>query len=103
MARLLKLLYGFSATAVIAGVILVLALIDPFAISLSAWAGLFGGLFFGAGLGLRLWATWVFWTQGLGTPFPPVQPTQLVTAGPYRFSRNPLYLGILLMSAGAVL
>src|SRR5438128_1569214 len=36
---------------------------------------------------------WQFAWRGLGTPAPFDPPRRLVIAGPYRFVRNPMYLG----------
>lgn len=45
------------------------------------------------------WAAWQF--SGAGTPIEPGRtPTALVTGGPYRFSRNPIYLGMAIALAG---
>jgi protein-S-isoprenylcysteine O-methyltransferase Ste14 len=55
---------------------------------LIAAAGLVGG-----------WAAWTFHRRG--TPIHPFEPAQcLVTDGPYRYSRNPMYLCLLVMLLG---
>jgi len=45
------------------------------------------------GFGLVVWATVAFGVYGHGTPLPEVPPKHLVTRGPYRHIRNPIYLG----------
>jgi protein-S-isoprenylcysteine O-methyltransferase Ste14 len=65
-----------------------------------AAVNLAGVALLGLGLALRAWATWTFWLRGRSTPVPPLVPDHLVTTGPYARSRNPLYLGTVLMSAG---
>ena len=64
--------------------------------------GLWLGSAFGAsGLFLILWSGRRF--IGAGTPLPPYRPTTaLVTEGPYRRSRNPIYLGMALIYLGVV-
>jgi protein-S-isoprenylcysteine O-methyltransferase Ste14 len=58
-----------------------------------------GGALFAAGLGLVLPCVRLF--RRAGTNVPTYQPTTaLVTEGPYRFSRNPIYLGLALGYAG---
>jgi protein-S-isoprenylcysteine O-methyltransferase Ste14 len=42
-----------------------------------------------------LWCLWDFASYGRGTPAPIDPPKQLVIRGLYRFSRNPMYLGVL--------
>ncbi len=64
----------------------------------SLWLGIALGAF---GLLLILWAGGRF--IGAGTPLPPHRPaTVLVTEGPYRRSRNPIYLGLGLIYLGVV-
>ena len=54
------------------------------------------------GLGLILWAALLFILAK--TPIRPHQtPKKLVTKGPYQFSRNPMYLGILCILLGCSL
>jgi protein-S-isoprenylcysteine O-methyltransferase Ste14 len=58
-----------------------------------------GGLLFAAGLALGAWALARF--ARAGTPVEVYRPaTALVTEGPYRLSRNPIYLGMTLGYAG---
>lgn len=55
-----------------------------------------------SGLGLAAWGAGLFYRLGTGIrPFTPV--TRLVLAGPYRFTRNPMYLGMMLVLAGIAL
>lgn len=60
------------------------------------------GALIGAGLLLALWAVLLFRRARTGIPVHhPV--TQLVTHGPYRWSRNPIYLGLVLAHVGAAI
>src|SRR5437867_2618179 len=36
----------------------------------------------------------VFWLSGKGSPIPTVPPSKLVIAGPYKYTRNPLYVSV---------
>ena len=56
-----------------------------------------------AGAGLALWCVLAFALVGRGTPAPFDPPCRLVRAGPYRFVRNPMYIGAGLALAGAAL
>lgn len=52
-----------------------------------------------AGLALAIWAERRF--HAVGTPAPPWKESRaLALDGPYRFTRNPMYLGMLLFQAG---
>ena len=50
---------------------------------------------------LALWCVWLF--RRADTAVEPWQPsTALVTSGPYRFSRNPIYLALVVAFAGFI-
>ena len=53
-----------------------------------------------AGLLLYLWCVWLFATAGRGTPGTWDPPRRVVTIGPYRWVRNPIYVSALLMVCG---
>ena len=62
------------------------------------------GMVFGAvGAAVALWCIFTFATIGRGTPAPFDPPRRLVVQGPYRFVRNPMYIGAGLALAGAAL
>jgi protein-S-isoprenylcysteine O-methyltransferase Ste14 len=49
---------------------------------------------------ILLWSFWNFIHEGRGTPAPIDPPKELVAAGFYRYVRNPMYVGILLILIG---
>jgi protein-S-isoprenylcysteine O-methyltransferase Ste14 len=55
------------------------------------------------GAGLAAWCILTFSFVGRGTPAPFDPPRRLVVAGPYRWIRNPMYVGAGLALAGAAL
>jgi protein-S-isoprenylcysteine O-methyltransferase Ste14 len=55
------------------------------------------------GAGVALWCVLTLVSVGKGTPAPFDPPRRLVTKGPYRFVRNPMYLGTDMVLAGAAL
>ena len=61
-----------------------------------------GVVLFGAGLGLAVWAR-IHLGANWGTPMTEKVEPDLVTSGPYRFVRHPIYSGILLGFAGTAL
>jgi protein-S-isoprenylcysteine O-methyltransferase Ste14 len=56
-----------------------------------------------AGWALALWCILTFVLIGRGTPAPFDPPRKLVDQGPYRYVRNPMYLGAALALCGAAL
>src|SRR5436853_491 len=56
-----------------------------------------------AGAAVALWCIFTFAFIGIGTPAPFDPPRRLVIEGPYRFVRNPMYIGAGLALAGAAL
>ncbi|HOL96545.1 MAG TPA: isoprenylcysteine carboxylmethyltransferase family protein [bacterium] len=66
-------------------------------LGLWAWLGL---PLFLAGALLAGWCASHFVIHGHGTPAPIDPPKQLVVQGPYRYVRNPMYWGVLLMVVG---
>lgn len=62
-----------------------------------------GAALLAAGAAVYLWCAWDFSTAGDGTPAPIDPPRSLVVRGLYRYVRNPMYIGILLLLAGEAL
>jgi protein-S-isoprenylcysteine O-methyltransferase Ste14 len=52
------------------------------------------------GVAIYLWCAWDFAAKGLGTPAPIDAPRRLVVEGLYRFTRNPMYVGVSAMILG---
>ncbi len=63
------------------------AVISPIAIG--------AGFLLLAGISIYLWSVWEFAVFGRGTPAPVDSPRYLVVRGLYRYSRNPMYVGVL--------
>jgi protein-S-isoprenylcysteine O-methyltransferase Ste14 len=69
----------------------------PCPLHFAQWIGLVP---LAVGVAVYLWCAWDFAAKGLGTPAPVDAPRKLVIAGLYRYVRNPMYLGVLLVIVG---
>jgi protein-S-isoprenylcysteine O-methyltransferase Ste14 len=58
-----------------------------------------GAAMFGVGAAIAVWGLWTFRTART-TTVPGEASSQLVTWGPYRFTRNPMYVGLTLAYLG---
>ena len=59
-----------------------------------------GAFVLGAGVVALAWCVRDFWATGKGTLAPWSPPRRLVTVGLYRFTRNPMYVAVLLILGG---
>lgn len=75
-------------------------IVRPAAIELEQVAGMTIGMI---GAAVALWCVLTFVSVGRGTPAPFDPPRRLVTKGPYRFVRNPMYIGTDLVLIGTAL
>ena len=66
------------------------------------WAFALGTIFVALGL-LLLALALVEFARNRTTPVPHMEASQLITSGVFRFSRNPIYLGDILILAGLIL
>jgi protein-S-isoprenylcysteine O-methyltransferase Ste14 len=71
-------------------------------VSSDAWRAAVGLTLFAVGLGFAVWAR-LHIGRNWGTPMSRKNDPELVTSGPYRFARHPIYTGILLASFGTAL
>jgi protein-S-isoprenylcysteine O-methyltransferase Ste14 len=67
------------------------------------WPQIAGMIIGGAGVLIALWCLVAFVRIGKGTPAPFDPPRRLVIRGPYRFVRNPMYIGGALAFSGVAL
>ena len=61
---------------------------------------LLGAFIILCGTALVAWTIFLFRTKGQGTPNPKLPPKVFIVSGPYKFSRNPMALGGLLILLG---
>lgn len=59
-----------------------------------------GAILLTVGTGLLVWCAHEFYVLGRGTLAPWSPPRNLVTSGPYRRSRNPMYVAVLIVLLG---
>src|SRR5262249_47099275 len=67
---------------------------------LPAWTPEPGLALLVAGAAVAVWCIATFVVQGRGTPAPFDAPRRLVAIGPYRYARNPMYVGVGLLLFG---
>lgn len=67
------------------------------------WQQICGMIIGALGAAIASWCILTFVIVGKGTPAPFDPPRRLVSAGPYRFVRNPMYIGAALALVGAAL
>jgi protein-S-isoprenylcysteine O-methyltransferase Ste14 len=83
----------------IGGPYLVLRIGEFFPMSLGA-SRFIGIVPIAAGAAIYFWCAWDFARFGKGTPAPIDPPRELVIRGLYRFTRNPMYIGVWSALAG---
>jgi protein-S-isoprenylcysteine O-methyltransferase Ste14 len=64
------------------------------------WRSIAAAVLLCVGVSIYLWCVWDFAWFGRGTPAPIDPPQRLVVRGPYRYCRNPMYIGVLTVIAG---
>jgi protein-S-isoprenylcysteine O-methyltransferase Ste14 len=87
--------------AILAGVVVLLRLTQPvgYAATHDPWLKGVGLALFALGLALAVWAR-VYLGRNWGTPMTRKADPDLVTTGPYRAIRHPIYSGVILAMAG---
>ena len=96
-----SVVYGGSFLALFAGW-LPLRLFERHPRWPAGWTGLqiAGAGLLGGGLAVVLGCTWTFVSRGRGTPAPFDPPVKFVRRGPYKWVRNPMYLGLITLVGG---
>jgi protein-S-isoprenylcysteine O-methyltransferase Ste14 len=94
------LFIGFLLVFVPARILAWSGIARPAGLGLFELAGIVVGI---AGGGLALWCIVAFALAGKGTPAPFDPPRKLVVRGPYRYVRNPMYIGAALALCGAAI
>jgi protein-S-isoprenylcysteine O-methyltransferase Ste14 len=101
LITLRALLYMTGFIALWSWVALSVRAFDPMLkIALPGWTSFPGLVLIFSGVVIVVWCAGEFITRGRGTPAPFDAPGEFVAAGPYRFVRNPMYVGGLALLAG---
>ncbi len=69
----------------------------------SDWSGVIALTMLAFGIGLYCVCAWNFAARGFGTPAPIDPPRKLVIAGPYQWTRNPMYVAVMSVLVGEAL
>jgi protein-S-isoprenylcysteine O-methyltransferase Ste14 len=91
-----------SIRAAVVVVVLLLFRVGAFrgsALNTDPWRAGLGLVLFAAGLGFAVWAR-IHIGRNWGTPMSQKNEPELVTSGPYRLVRHPIYTGILMATIG---
>jgi protein-S-isoprenylcysteine O-methyltransferase Ste14 len=71
-------------------------------LTFGAFGSALGAVLVAVSLAFILWSAWYFWRKR--TPIEPHHaPKALIVEGPYRVSRNPIYLALVVIAAGVAL
>jgi protein-S-isoprenylcysteine O-methyltransferase Ste14 len=82
---------------------IVIRLFNPHALAVHSLAvQVAGGILLVAGLGFAVWAR-IYLGRNWGMPMTQKEEPELVTSGPYRFVRHPIYSGLLIAIVGTAL
>jgi protein-S-isoprenylcysteine O-methyltransferase Ste14 len=91
---------GIRVVIIIVGGLLIRSgIVRHHALNTDPWRAALGLLLFALGLGFAIWAR-VHIGRNWGTPMTQKNDPELVTSGPYRLVRHPIYTGILVAGAG---
>jgi protein-S-isoprenylcysteine O-methyltransferase Ste14 len=99
MTALKSLLFLIVAPGMVAGYIPLVWLSSGPRVEIGFFAYLAFPLWL-VGSAILLWIFWNFLREGRGTPSPTDPPKELVAVGFYRYVRNPMYVGIIMMLIG---
>lgn len=102
MPLLKTLLFTILVPGTVAGVVpaLLITYVNILPRLPGGWVRIPAGVLLGIGVLIYLWCAGEFVLRGRGTPVPYDPPRALVTSGLYRFTRNPMYVGILSILVG---